>query len=234
MTALLVAIEGIDGSGKGTQAERLVTALRYVGLRGAIIRFPRYGETHFGRTIGRYLNGEFGGLDIAGPHFAALLFAGDRFESLPLIAASQSDADVVVFDRYVASNLAHQAAKLPRDRWAAFMEWIQTVEYGVYRLPRPDLVFWLDLPVSDAVTLIARKPARQYTNRKSDLHEADVGYLENTRQAYATIAGRDAAWVRVDCRDRDGLRSIDSIHAEVLERTRAALHQHAIQKGPGK
>ena len=113
MSALLVAIEGIDGSGKGTQANLLRDALTQQGTSCGLIAFPRYDATMFGRTIGRYLNGEFGDLQAAGPHFAALLYAGDRFESLPLIQSEIKSRDVLLFDRYVPSNLAHQAAKLP-------------------------------------------------------------------------------------------------------------------------
>ncbi len=217
MSALLVAIEGIDGAGKGTQAARLCDALEDAGRSCGLIRFPRYDETVFGRTIARYLNGEFGDLAAADPHLAALLYAGDRFESLPLLAAERAARDVVVFDRYVPSNLAHQAAKLPPAERPAFLAWLESVEYGVYRLPRPDLVVWLDIPVRTAQALIARKPSRRYTDKRADLHEADPAYLEQTAEVYRQLAAGDPHWRVVPCCPRGELRSPESVHQEIVE-----------------
>ena len=79
--ALTVVIEGIDGSGKGTQTERLHERLRQAGKSAALISFPRYTETLFGRVVGEFLNGRFGDLEQVDPFLAALLYAGDRYES---------------------------------------------------------------------------------------------------------------------------------------------------------
>src|SRR5436309_12852628 len=103
---MLIAIEGIDGSGKGTQARRLIERLAASGRRAALLSFPRYGETLFGRAIGEFLNGRFGTLDQVHPFLASLLYAGDRFESRRLLAELLATHDVVVLDRYVASHLA--------------------------------------------------------------------------------------------------------------------------------
>ena len=223
MSALLVAIEGIDGSGKGTQASLLRESLTEQGFSCGLIRFPRYEETTFGRTIARYLNGEFGDLHTAGPHFAALLYAGDRFESLPLIQAERAARKVLVFDRYVPSNLAHQAAKLPPRGRGPFMAWAESIEYGVYGLPRPDLVIWLDMPVPMARDLIARKSARRYTSKDADLHEADSDYLTRTAEIYRELSARDVTWHAVPCCLESQLRTAQSVQGEILERVRTAL-----------
>ena len=83
--ATLIAIEGIDGAGKGTQAGRLVSSLREMGLRVDTLQFPRYSATNFGGAIGDFLNGRFGSLNQVHPQLAAVLYAGDRFESRPLL-----------------------------------------------------------------------------------------------------------------------------------------------------
>src|SRR6478752_4883900 len=101
-------MEGIDGSGKGTQAALLQERLNRAGTRTALLSFPRYQETAFGTQIGKFLNAEFGGLDQVHPILASLLFAGDRFESRSLIHQSLADHQIVLCDRYVASNIAHQ------------------------------------------------------------------------------------------------------------------------------
>lgn len=215
MSALLVDIEGIDGSGKGTQASMLRDALTAEGYSCGLIRFPRYEDTTFGRTIARYLNGEFGDLQAVGPHFAALLYAGDRFESLPLIRAEQASRDVLIFDRYVPSNLAHQAAKLPPLERGPFIEWVEAIEYRVYGLPRPDVVIWLDMPVVTAQELVSRKATRRYTSKAADLHEADAGYLAQTADVYRQLASRDAAWRAVAGCAATGLRTAQSVHQEI-------------------
>ena len=110
--ATLIAIEGIDGAGKGTQAGRLVNALRETGLRVDSLQFPRYSATTFGSAIGDFLNGRFGSLNDVHPQLAAVLYAGDRFESRELLLRMMEANDVVVLDRFVGSNLAHQSAKL--------------------------------------------------------------------------------------------------------------------------
>ena len=222
MSALLVAIEGIDGSGKGTQASLLRDALANEGISCGLIAFPRYDATTFGRTIARYLNGEFGDLATAGPHFAALLYAGDRFESLPLIRSEMESRDVLIFDRYVPSNIAHQAAKLPPANRESFINWVESIEFGVYKLPRPDRVVFLDVPVETAQQLIARKPRRQYTAKSADLHEADAEYLKQTADVYRHVAAHDSAWHIVHCCDERGLRSPEAMNREICDYVRSA------------
>ena len=159
----LIAIEGIDGSGKGTQAGLMRDALVARGHKTALISFPRYQETFFGARIGDFLNGRFGSLDEVHPFLAATLFAGDRLESRPMLIDALETHDVVVLDRYVASNIAHQAAKRTGDERRTLTQWILDLEFSVNKLPRPDLSILLDLPASTAQTLIAKKNARAYT-----------------------------------------------------------------------
>ncbi|RPI82323.1 MAG: thymidylate kinase, partial [Planctomycetaceae bacterium] len=109
--ALLIDFEGIDGSGKGTQARRLCERLSAERIPCALISFPRYSETLFGRAVGEFLNGRFGALDQVHPFLVSLLFAGDRFESKGLLETALAQNEVVVLDRYVPSNIAHQASK---------------------------------------------------------------------------------------------------------------------------
>lgn len=216
MSALVVAIEGIDGSGKGTQAARAREAICQRGATCGLIAFPRYQSTAFGRAIAKYLNGEFGDLASAGAHFAALLYAGDRFESLPLIESEAARCQVLLFDRYVASNLAHQAAKLPPAEREPFIDWIESIEFDTYELPRPDFTILLDLPVTIAQRLIAQKPARSYTTKSADLHEADANYLEQTAEVYRRLTKRGGAWRVISCVAGDKLRSASDIHAEIM------------------
>lgn len=212
---MLIVIEGIDGSGKGTQAKRLLDRFLAAGKTAALISFPRYSATHFGRTIGRFLNGEFGALNEVDPHLAATLYAADRLESKCYLQEQLAAHDVVICDRYVASNAAHQGAKRQGDARRALQQWIWKTEFDVFDLPRPDLVILLDLPATTAQELIALKAARDYTSKKADIQEADGNYLAGVRDVYLDLAATEPNWRRVSCLSDSRLRTIDEISDEV-------------------
>lgn len=222
---MLVAIEGIDGSGKGTQAQRLEARAVRDGCTARSFSFPRYGANPFALAISQYLNGGFGTTKSISPYLSAALYAGDRFcaRSELLLAVRQSD--LVVCDRYVDSNIAHQAAKLDGPVRSEFIAWIEEVEYNSYALPRPDLTILLAVPVHVAVKLIARKSARAYTALAADFHESDESYLKECAGVYLSLADRNRASTRVvRCVDSSGLlRTEDSIGDEVWEIVRGGL-----------
>src|SRR5579863_3581138 len=118
----LIALEGIDGSGKRTQLDLLTGALDARGLSTFRISFPRY-ESFYGKLVGQYLNGEFGALQAVDPHLSALLYAGDRLEAKPEIEAALANGKVLLADRYIGSNLAHQCARVAVERRPEFLEW---------------------------------------------------------------------------------------------------------------
>lgn len=224
MTQQLIVLEGIDGSGKGTQAPRLQQFLAENGYRCRLWSFPRYQTTRFGAQIAAYLNGHFGSLTQVHPILVSLLFAGDRLESRTELLQSLAEFDVVLCDRYVPSNMAHQAAKVSEEEWPAVIRWIEFVEYELFALPRPDWVLWLDMPVEQAQTLIARKGSRHYTQRSADLQEADGAYLQRVRSIYADLAAHGTNWLTISACNAQGLRSVDDIAGElgqaVLQRLR--------------
>jgi dTMP kinase len=213
---MLVAIEGIDGSGKGTQAGLLCQRLRAEGISAELLSFPRYQATRFGKAIGEFLNGRFGPLDRVHPMLASLLYAGDRLESREVLLSAMKSADVVVLDRYVASNIAHQGAKLSGAERAELKEWVETIEFQIHQLPRPDLVILLDLPAATAQKLIAKKSPRAYTDKSADLQEADGGYLAAVREMYRELAVEQPHWKTVPCLNQDTLRSIEDISDEIF------------------
>ena len=212
---MLVALEGIDGSGKGTQAKLLHQSLSTDGFVAELISFPRYSETRFGRAIGDFLNGRFGTLADVSPYLVSLLYAGDRFESKQVILDAAAKNDLVIFDRYVPSNIAHQVSKMPAAERKELIDWIETIEYGIYELPKPDLLVLLDLPATQAQKLIAQKQQRDYTDKTADLQEADAEYLENVRQTYLELADCQSGWHCIECNPNETLRTVESIHEEI-------------------
>ena len=215
LVTLLVNIEGIDGSGKGTQAARLQARLVAQGCRTELVSFPRYRQTHFGQKVADFLNGRFGQLNEVNPFLASLLYAGDRFESKNWLADAIDNHDVVIFDRYVASNMAHQASKLDGAERTELIGWIEQLEFGIYELPRPDLCVLLDIPPQIAQQLIARKAPRDYTEQAADLQESDSNHLERTRQVYLELARTRPGWNCVSCVQDEQLRAADEIEAEI-------------------
>ncbi|HEY0982955.1 dTMP kinase [Schlesneria sp.] len=212
---LLIAIEGIDGSGKGTQAAKLHAYLLARGRKSALLSFPRYQKTQFGLKIGEFLNGKFGTLETVHPLLASLLFAGDRFESRELIEQTIASHEIVVFDRYVASNVAHQGAKSTGQERTKLIEWILHLEHTIYQLPHAHRNLFLDINVPLAQQLIAAKSKRDYTEKSADLQEADTDYLHQVRSVYLELA-TGPNWTTIPCESPHGLRTIDEIAADIV------------------
>ena len=220
---MLLAIEGIDGSGKGTQAGRLCETAAAHGHRVASFSFPLYDDNPFSRAIADYLNGEFGAADEVHPELAGLLYAGDRFHARPRLLAALDENDLVVCDRYVASNAAHQGAKLTGAARSRLLAWLEAVEYGEFALPRPDLVVLLDAPVALARELVGRKAARGYTTLEADIHESDAGHSGATRDVYLELALREGWHVVSTADDRGAVREVDDVAAEVWSSVKPLL-----------
>lgn len=222
---MLIAIEGIDGSGKGTQAAALAERLEQDGRTVTLIRFPQYQDSFFGREVGRYLNGDFGSLDEVPVKFSALLYALDRFQALQGIHAALARGDDVICDRYTGSNIAHQAARVPAAERAALGDWIDEVEQDILRIPAPDLVVFLDMDVKRSQQLVAQKDARSYTDKTHDLHEASKDHLQIALDNFRRLAA-ERGWARIACLDATGgLRPPADIGDEIraaVERARAA------------
>lgn len=212
----LIAIEGIDGSGKRTQVELLTAALRERGHSVFATGFPQY-DSWFGKMVGQFLNGELGPLESVDPHFSAMLYAGDRFEAKTRLETALNNGQIVLVDRYIGSNLAHQTARVDSAKRGAFQEWIEHLEYGIYGLPKEDLVLYLRVPPVEAQKLVALKSARSYTAAQKDLLEASLRHLEDAAQMYDALSKR-ANWNTIECFDakRNQMRAAEDIAKEVL------------------
>ena len=194
--------------------------LRNCGFTTVLFSFPRYGQTFFAASITDYLNGKFGSLSSVDPHFAALLYAGDRFETKPTLLSAISQHDVVLCDRYVASNLAHQGARVSAPSRPAFLEWTANLEHEVYGLPRAQLTIYLDIPSEAASRLIQARSQRTATSARADIHESDISYLERCREVYRTLANQNflSTWQTVSCIDDAGrLRDPSSIAQSIWD-----------------
>ncbi len=226
-----IVLEGIDGSGKRTQLEALAREFSRRGMAFSRISFPNY-SGFFGKLVAQFLNGEFGPLVAVDPHFSAMLYAGDRLESKPAIESTLAAGETVLSDRYVASNLAHQGARVPREKRTEFLAWLKQLEYEVYALPAEDLVIYLRVPVAEAHRLVGEKGAREYTSSRRDLQEADIAHLESASQVYDELA-RQPNWITIECFDAasQSLRAPAAIHAEILAAVETRIHLVLQAKG---
>ena len=219
----LIAIEGIDGSGKGTQLEMLQRALRARGTAVHATNFPHY-QSWFGTMVGQFLNGKFGSLDTVDPHFAALLYAGDRFEAKRELTDAIAAGKLVLADRYIGSNLAHQSGRVSAAQRAEFIEWLEHLEYNIYGLPREDRVIYLRVDPAQAQALVSQKAARSYTTAKQDIQESSLRHLQDAAEMYDQLAKRPH-WTTIECVDRatNAMRTPEAISAELLELVEATL-----------
>jgi len=212
----LIAICGIDGSGKTLQSELLRDRAAATGLRVEAIDFPRYDQGFFGKLIARYLRGEISQDPAAvDPYLAALPFACDRWEALPVLREWLEAGAVVISNRYVAANLAHQGSKIesPESR-REFLDWVERLEYDVFGLPRPDVHVLLDVSPEVAATLIARKQERKYLKQGKDIHESNLDYLAATGQVYRDLAAAQN-WLTIECAVGGKVRPPEAIAEEV-------------------
>lgn len=210
-----VVLEGIDGSGKHTQMELLGRSLTERAFAYARVAFPNY-DGFFGKLVAQFLNGDFGPLDGVDPHFSAMIYANDRLESKPAMESELAAGKLLLADRYIASNLAHQGARTAPEKRAEFLQWLTKLEYEVYQLPHEDLVIYLRVPPAEAHRLVAQKGKRDYTALERDLQEQNMAHLEAASGVYDELA-KQAGWVTIQCYSpvTKALRAPESIHEEI-------------------
>lgn len=206
--AMLIVLEGLDGSGKSTQVQKLKTYLQQRTGHLEYIHFPRYDAPVYGNLISSFLRGDFGGNDEVHPNLVALLFAEDRHGAAPAIRKALSEGATVLLDRYVYSNIAYQCAKLsdPEER-SELRDWIFNTEYVDFGIPRPDLNLFLDVPVSFVENNLkhARNGSdRDYLGGGTDIHESDISFQKTVRGLYLEECLRDPSFRRIGCSDENG------------------------------
>lgn len=205
---MLVVLEGLDGAGKSTQVKRLRSYLEKMCPELEYIHFPRYDAPVYGDLISRFLRGDFGTNEAVHPQLVALLFAEDRHGAAPEMKATLAKGGSVLLDRYVYSNIAYQCAKLsnPEER-ENLRKWILCTEYSDFRLPKPDLNIFLDVPITFVESRLesARTGSdREYLHGSQDIHEADIEFQKQVRDIYRRQVDLDPDFIRIDCSDEFG------------------------------
>ena len=216
----LIVIEGLDGSGKSTQINRLREHLIAKGYLCQTFHFPRTDSPVYGDLIARFLRGELGEIHQVDPYLTALIYAGDRFDFKPTIEKWLNDDYMVLLDRYVYSNIAYQCAKIAdSDAKIALRDWILHLEFEYHALPKPDLNIFLDVPfvfTRQNLANVREGSEREYLKGKDDIHETNIDFQETVRQSYLSLEGTDG-FVKIDCSDGKNVLSVDQIFTKIID-----------------
>lgn len=212
----LYVIDGLDGCGKSTQAELTVDRLINMGYRARLVSFPDYKEPS-SALVKMYLNGEFGkNADDVGAYAASAFYAVDRYASFKKHWREDYESGtIIIASRYVSSNILHQMGKLPENEWSGFIDWLDDFEHVKMQLPRPDRIFYLDMPRKVADALILSRYGGD--EAKKDIHEANMAYLLRCGQAAAYSADKQK-WEVVSCSDGKNPFDKETINSEIINR----------------
>ena len=220
MVGRFIVLEGIDSAGKKTQTQLLEKYLSENGYKTKSLHFPQY-DTKFGKLVGNYLRGEYGKLDELPPEIPCLLYALDRYQFKDQLIADLRNDVYYVADRYTQSNLGFQGAKLQdQAKWDLIL-WIEQLES---RIPQPDLIIYLHIPVEISQKLMATRSKKDYLQGATqDMHEADIEYQKRVVATYLEVAKGRPNWVVIDCVADNELKSVDDIQSEIQDVVKAKL-----------
>ena len=211
----LIVIEGVDSSGKETQTKLLFEYLQNNGLNTKKISFPDY-ESDFCMPVKGYLAGELGdNPDDVNAYAASSFYAIDRYASYKRDWGKfYESGGIIVCDRYVTSNIVHQAMKIKGDK-TAFIEWLADYEYEKLGLPKPDVVIFLDMPPVAAQFLMKNRANKITGEAQKDIHEKNSDYLIAAYNNAVDVAEK-CGWKRVVCAEELNIRTIEDIHKEII------------------
>jgi dTMP kinase len=216
----LIVIDGTDGSGKTVQANRLIERLRAEGRNAQLLDFPQYGKPS-AYFVEKYLRGEYGGVNEVGPRLASVFFALDRYDASNRISRLLDEGVTLVSNRYVSANKGHQMGKIEgHEEQAAFLEWLNSFEYGLLGVPLPDLTLLLHVTAEIGFEL-----SHSRDGEKQDIHQKDLAHLKGAEQAYLQMPQIDKIenWKVVECVEHGKLLPIDTIHERVWQEVKNLL-----------
>ena len=221
---ILIAIDGVDSSGKETQAALVFKKLKDAGKKVRLISFPAY-DSESSSLVKMYLGGKFGTQpNDVNAYAAASFYAVDRYATYKGDwGKDYENGTIIIADRYVPSNIIHQAVKLEecgtyKDDTAKseFIKWVEDYEYNLLGLPRPDAVVFLDMPHEKALELMKERANKIDNSDKKDIHERNTAYM---RSCYdnAVYACDRCGWNHIMCVDENNnLKTIESINEEIM------------------
>ena len=211
----LIVIDGLDGSGKATQAGILVERLKSQGKNVRKVSFPDY-DSQSSALVKMYLAGEFGTHpgDV-NAYAASSFYAVDRYASFKKDWAKDWETGTIIADRYTTSNAIHQCSKLPESQWPIFLHWLFDYEYRLLGIPAPNKVIYLRMDPAVSQKLLEKRYG-DMADAKKDLHEKDIEYMLRCHEAAAYCA-RVLGWETIECCENGAVRTKDDIAKDILD-----------------
>jgi dTMP kinase len=227
----LIVIDGTDGSGKATQTKLLVEHLERDGYKVNVVDFPEYYKNFFGKFIGHCLSEQYYNFVKVHPKIASVLYAADRFESKAKIEKWIVAGNIIIANRYASANQIHQGGKITSTKKRKeFLKWLAQMEYQVFKIPKPDTVFYLSVSTDIVLKLIKERNSngrRKYLGKnkakKEDVHEKDIKFLENSRKSALWLAKTQKGWVKIECVKNGALDTRENIHNKIYEKLKKIL-----------
>ena len=211
--ASLFSIEGIDGAGKATCSRFVMKKLSDEGIKCSLISFPNYKKTFSSAIIEALLNDD---IKNSNAYFASIAFAMDRVET---ISKFSDEVDVIILDRYVASNAAFQGTRVPKEQKSNLIEWVANLEFDKLKSPKPNLNFFLESDPLFTRKNIEKKDTRSYTPEKFDAYERDLNFQIDVYQSYLSICDSDlfGRWEKISTMNDQNFRPPEEISDDILE-----------------
>ena len=215
----LIVIDGGDGSGKTTQAKLLIDYFKKESLSVKYFDFPQYYTSFHGKTVAKFLRGEFGSFDQVSPYLASLAYALDRASVKKQMEDFLNKGGFIIANRYATSNLAHQGAKFKNSKQRQeFLNWLNELEYKIHEIPKENLVIYLYVPWKVGLQLTKKKGGRGYLKGKGlDIAETNLRHRIKTEKMYLDLAKRYKHWLKIDCVVGGKLLSPIEIHKKVIQ-----------------
>lgn len=212
----LIAIDGVDASGKQTHAEILFEKLKNMGKKVRLVSFPAYDKPS-SALVKMYLSGDFGEKpEDVSAYAASTFFAADRFSTYRTDWGKDYEDDtIIIADRYVTSNMIHQASKLKKEERSEFLDWLDNFEYNIYSLPRPDVTIFLDMPPEFGAELMRERENKFSGESQKDIHERNKEYLKESYDNACFVAEK-YSWQKISCVKDEKIRTIEEINEEIF------------------
>ena len=223
----LIVLDGTDGSCKATQVELLARVLKREGHKVKLLDFPEYYSNFFGAFVGHCLSEQYYKWINVHPKIASIVYAADRWESSKKIEDWLKKGYVVLSNRYVSANQIHQGGKISNTRKRkAFLEWLNEMEYEVFKIPKPDVVFYLNVPMRVILKLIKerhKKTPRAYAGKKKDIVEGNIPYLENSHKVALWLSKTQKGWIKIECAKNGIIDTRENVHKKIYEKVKKVL-----------
>lgn len=213
---MFIVIDWIDWSGKWTQVKLLEKKLTKLWKNIKILDYPRYWQKS-AFAVEKYLNWDYW-KNITAKQ-ASIFYALDRFDDSFNLREDFEKYDFIISNRYVSASMIHQAWKiLDKNERNNFLDWLEDLEYNIFKIPKPDLTIFLNVSPEMSQKLILMKEKRDYLKwwKKMDLHEEDKNHLKDAHFSAMEVVNKYDDWLKIDCEKNWEMRDIEEINEEII------------------